>query len=90
MVSASFDKPALEIDRTAFKHELKRSVSLDINCQTDETPESRTAGGHKAHLVLLNKRLTSNGWDAVYTVCLIDQCLSELKQIYNGNKTLFI
>ena len=43
MVSASSDKPAIEFDRTAFKDELKRSVLLDINCQADDTPESRTA-----------------------------------------------
>ena len=45
MLSASFNKPALEIDRTSFKDELKWSVLLDINCQTDDTPESRTADG---------------------------------------------
>ena len=45
MVSASSDKPAIEIDRTAFKDELKRNVLLDTNCQTDDKPESRTADG---------------------------------------------
>ena len=45
MISASSNKPAIEIDRTCFKEELKLSISLDINCQTDDTPESRTADG---------------------------------------------
>ena len=45
MVSVSSDKPAVEIDRTAFIDELKRSVLLDINCQADDTPESRTPDG---------------------------------------------
>ena len=43
MISASSNKPALEIDRTPFKDELKRSILLYIDCQTDETPEFRTA-----------------------------------------------
>ena len=43
MISASSNKPTLEIDRTSFKDELKRSVLLNINCQTDDTPETRTA-----------------------------------------------
>ena len=90
MVSASSDKPAIEIDRTAFKDELKRSVLLDINCQSIDTSESGTADIYKAHLVLLNKRLEYNGCDAVYTAYIIGQCLSELKQIYHGNKKLFI
>ena len=54
MVSASSDKPAIEIDRMSFKDELKRRVLLDINCQADDTPESRTAHGYKTHLELLN------------------------------------
>ena len=45
MSSASFDKPAIESDRMAFKDELKRTVLLDINYQADDTPESRTADG---------------------------------------------
>ena len=90
MVSASSDKLALQIDRMAFKDELKRSVLLDINCQTDDILESRTADGYKAHLVLLNKRLKSNGCDAVYTACMIGQFLSGLKQIYQCNKKLLI
>ena len=49
MVSASSDKPAVDFDRMAFKDELKRSVLLDINCQADDTPESTTADGYKAH-----------------------------------------
>ena len=47
MVSTSSDKPAIEIDRTAFQNELNPSVLLDINCQADDTPESRTADGYK-------------------------------------------
>ena len=53
------------IDRTSFKDKLKRSVFLDINCQTDDTPESRTADGYKTHLEHLNKRLKSNGCQAL-------------------------
>ena len=84
MVSASSDKPTVEFDRTAFKDHLKRSVLLDINCQVDDTPECKTADGH------LNKRLKSNGRDAIYTACIIWQCLTELKNIYRGNKKLLI
>ena len=47
MVSASSDKPVTEFDRMAFKDELKRSILLDINCQADDTPESRTTDGYK-------------------------------------------
>ena len=90
MVSASSDKPAAECDIMAFKDELKRSVLLDINCQVDDTPEYTTADGYKAHLKHLNKRLKSNGRDAIYTACIIGQCLTELKNIYRGNKKLFI
>ena len=61
MMSALSNKPALEIDRTFFKDELKLSVVLDINCQTDDIPESRTADGYKTHLEHLNKLLKSNG-----------------------------
>ena len=90
MVSASADKLAIEIDRTAFKDVLKRSVLLDINCHTDDTPEHRAADGYKTHLKHLNKRLKSNGCDAVYTACMIGQCLSALKQIFHGDKKLLI
>ena len=90
MVSASSDKPAIEIDRMAFKYELKRSALFDINCQANDTPESRTADGYKTHLEHLNKRLKSNGCDAVYGACMIGQCLTDLKQIYHGNNKLFI
>ena len=82
MVSASTEKPAIEFDRMAFKDKLKRSVLLDINCQADHTPESRTADGYKTHLEHLNKRRKSNGCDAVYTAYMIGQCLTDLKQIY--------
>ena len=57
MVSASSDKPAVDFDRMAFIDELMRSVLLDINCQVDDTPESTTADGYKAHLGHLNKLL---------------------------------
>ena len=90
MVSASSNKPAVEFDRMAFKEELKRSVLLDINCQADDTPESTTADGYKAQLGHLNKRLKSNGRDAIYSACMIGQCLTELKNIYRGNKKLLI
>ena len=40
--------------------------------------------------MLLNKRLKSNECDAVYMACMIGQCLSELQQIYNGNKKLLM
>ena len=80
MVTASSDKPAAEYDRMAFKDELKRSVLLDINCQVDDTPEFTTADGYKAHLKHLNKRLTSNGRDAIYTACIIGQCLTEINK----------
>ena len=90
MVSASSDKPATECDRMAFKDELKRSVLLDINCQADDTPESTTADGYKTHLDHFNKSLKLNGCDAVYTACIIGQCLTELKHIYRGNKKLVI
>ena len=53
-------------------------------------PESRTADGYKIHLKHLNKRLKSNGCQAVYTVFMIGHCLTELKQIYHGNKKLLI
>ena len=71
MVSASSDKPAAECDRMAFNDELKRSVLLDINCQVDDTPEFTTADGYKTHLKYVNKRLKSNGRDAIYTACII-------------------
>ena len=90
MVSSSSDNPAIELERMSFKDELKRSVLLDINCQADDTPESRTADGCKTHLEHLNKRLKSNGCDAIYTACMIDYCLTELKHIYRGNKKLLI
>ena len=89
MVSASSDKPTVEFDRTAFKDQLKRSVLLNINCQVDDTPECKTADGYKAHLGHLNKRLKSNGRDAIYSACIIGQCLTELKNIYRGNKKNF-
>ena len=79
MVSVSSDKPVAECDRMAFKDELKRIVLLDINCQVDDTPEFTTAYGYKAHLKHVNKRLKSNGRDAIYTPCIIGQCLTESK-----------
>ena len=90
MVSASSDKPAVDFDRITFKDELKTSVLLNINCQGDDTPESTTADGYKAHLGHLNKRLKSYGCDAIYTACIIGQYLTELKYIYCGNKKLLM
>ena len=86
MVSASSDKPTIEFDRTPFKDQLKQSVLLDINCQVDDTPECKTADGNKMHLGHLNKCLKSNGRNAIDTACIIEQCLTELKNIYRGNK----
>ena len=90
MVSALSDEPAADCDRMAFKDELKQSVLLDINCQVDDTPEFTTADGYKAHLKHLIKRLKSNGRDAIYTACIIGQCLTEIKNIYRGNKKFLI
>ena len=90
MVSASSDKPAAECDRMALKDELKRSVLLDINCHVDDTLECKTVDGYKTHLGHLNKRLKSNGRDAIYTACIIGQSLTELKNFYRGNKKLLI
>ena len=78
MVSASSHKHKVEFDRTAFKDELKRSVLLDIYCQVDDTPECKTADDYKTHLRNLNKRLKSNGRDAIYTACIIGQSLADL------------
>ena len=86
MVTASSDKPAAECDRMAFKDELKRSVLLDINCQVGDTLVFTTADDYKAHLKHLNKRLKSNGRDAIYTACIIGQCLTQLKNIYPGKQ----
>ena len=63
---------------------------MDINCQIDDTPESRTANGCKTHLEYLNKRLKSNRCQTLYTACIIGQCLTELKHIYHGNMKLLI
>ena len=90
VVSASSDKQKIEFDRTAFKDELKRSVLLDINCQVDDTPECETADDYKTHLRNLNKGLKSNGRDGIYTACIIGQSLTDLPQIYCGNKKLLI
>ena len=56
----------------------------------EDQPESRTADGYKTLLKLLSKHLKSKGPRTVYTACMIGQCLSELKQKYQGNKKLFI
>ena len=61
-----------------------------MNEQIEYQPETRTADGYKTHLELLSKRLNSNGRQTVNTACMIGQCLSELKQIYQVNKTLLI
>ena len=61
-----------------------------MNGQIDDEPEFRTKDGYKTHLKLLSKRLKYNGRQTVYTVCMIGQCLTELKQIYNCNKKLLM
>ena len=90
MVSASSDKPDAECDRMTFRDELKRSVLLDINCQVDDAPEFTTADCYEAHLKHLNKRLKCNGRDAIYIASIIGQCLTEINNIYRGNKKLLI
>ena len=90
MVSASSDKPVAECYRMAFKDELKSIGLLYINFQVDDAHEFTTADGYKAHLKHLNKRLKSNGRDAIYTACIIGQCLTEIKIIYRGYKILLI
>ena len=85
-VSASTEKPIHEIYKTTFRDELQRSVLLSMNEQIEDQPESRTADGYKTHLELMIKRLKSHGLQTVYIACMIGQCLSELKQIYQGNK----
>ena len=90
MVSASTGKPIHEIDKATFMDELQQSVLLSMNEQIEDQPESRTVDGYKTHLELLSKRLKSKGRQTVYTACMIGQCLSELKQKYQGNKKLFI
>ena len=89
MVSASTE-PIHEIDKTTFRDELQLSVLLIMNKHIEVQPESRTVDSYKTHLELLSKRLKSKGRQTVYTVCMIGQCLSELKQKYQGNKKLFI
>ena len=61
-----------------------------MNEQIDYEPESRTTDGYKTHLELLNKRLKYNVRQTVYTACMIGQCSSERKQIFNGNKQRLI
>ena len=90
MVSASTEKIINEINKTTFRDELKRSVLLSMNEQIEDQPESVTAYGYKTHLELLSKRLKSIGRQTVYIACMIEQCLSELKRKYHGNKKLFI
>ena len=58
--------------------------------QIEDQPESRTADGYKTDLELLSKRLQYNARQTFYAACTIGQSLSELKQIYNGNKKLLI
>ena len=90
MVSASTEKQINEIDKATFKDELQRSILLNMNKQIENQPESRTVDGYKTHLELLSKRLKSKGRQTDYTACMIGQCVSELKQKYQGNKKLFI
>ena len=89
-VSASTEKPIHEINKATCRDELQRSVLLSMNEQIEDQPESRTAAGYKTHLKLLSKRFKYNGRQTLYTACMIGQCLSELKQIYHGNKKLLI
>ena len=51
-----------------------------------DEPEFRTTDGYKTHQELLSKRLKYNERQTVYTACMFGQCLSELQQMYNGNK----
>ena len=46
-------------------------------------PELQTTTKH-------SKRSKYNGRQTAYTACMIGQCLSEVKQIYNGNKKLLM
>ena len=63
---------------------------MSMNEPIEDQPESRTADGYNTHLELLIKRLKSNDRQTVYTACTIGQYLSELKQIYQGNKKLLL
>ena len=79
-----------EINKATFRDDLQRSVLLSMNEQIEDQPELRTADGYKTHQELLSKRLKYNDRQTVYTDCMTGQCLSELKQIYQGIKKLFI
>ena len=59
-----------------------------MNEQINDEPEFRSTDGYKIHLELLSKSLKYNERQTAYTACMIGQHLSELKQIYNGNKKL--
>ena len=83
-------KTIREINKTTFRDELQRSVLLSMSEQIEDQHESRTKKSNKTHLELLSKRLKSNNSQTDYTACMIGQCLSELKQIYHGNKKLLI
>ena len=48
-------------------------------------PNLEQKDGYKRHLEHLNKRLKYNGCDAIYTVCMFGQCLTELIHIYREN-----
>ena len=41
-------------------------------------------------LEFIRKRLKYNGRQTVYKACMIGQCLSQQKQIYNENKKFFM
>ena len=47
---------------------------IESHSQVDDTPGFITADGYKEHFKHLNKRLKSNGGDAVYTARTIQQC----------------
>ena len=90
MVSASTEKPIHEIDKATFRDVLQRSVLLSMNEHIEDQPESRTVDGYNTHLALQSKRVKSKGRQTVYTACMMEPCLSELKQKFQGNKKLFI
>ena len=38
--------------------------------------------------ISFDELMKSNGRDAIYTACIIGQCLTELKNIHRGNKNI--
>ena len=74
------------MNKATFRDELQRSVSLSMTEPIEDQPELRTADGYKIHLELFSKRFKSDGRQTVYTVCMIGQCLYDLKQIYHEKR----